>query len=85
MLSSPAGLLGTPGRGADAAASAGLDALMHQRQRLGLPGLSLAWESGETALRLFDLAIGSDEALIAPFRVDAWADLPVPPLFDRLV
>ncbi|EXG82151.1 SDR family NAD(P)-dependent oxidoreductase [Cryptosporangium arvum] len=85
VLSSPAGLLGTPGRGADAAASAGLDALMHQRQRLGLPGLSLAWESGETALRLFDLAIGSDEALIAPFRVDAWADLPVPPLFDRLV
>jgi acyl transferase domain-containing protein/SAM-dependent methyltransferase len=42
-FSSAASLLASPGLGNYAAANAFMDALMHHRQRLGLPGLSINW------------------------------------------
>jgi 8-amino-7-oxononanoate synthase len=42
-FSSIASLLGSPGQGSYAAANAFMDALMHHRHQMGLPGLSINW------------------------------------------
>nr|WP_281273938.1 type I polyketide synthase [Actinomadura pelletieri] len=43
ILCSAAGVLGAPGRAADAAGHAFLDALAHRRRARGLPALTVAW------------------------------------------
>uniref|UniRef100_UPI000477C351 beta-ketoacyl synthase N-terminal-like domain-containing protein n=1 Tax=Streptomyces hokutonensis TaxID=1306990 RepID=UPI000477C351 len=48
VLTAAHGLLGTTGRGTEAAADAFLDSLVRHRTSQGLPALSLAWGPGDT-------------------------------------
>ncbi|MCX7920842.1 MAG: SDR family NAD(P)-dependent oxidoreductase [Clostridia bacterium] len=54
---SAASIIGSPGQGSYAAANSVMDALMHQRRYLGLPGISIdwgPWEEAGMAARLKD-------------------------------
>ncbi|GAA1312884.1 hypothetical protein GCM10009634_81370 [Saccharothrix xinjiangensis] len=91
LFSSAAGVLGSPGQGAYAAANAILDALAARRRAAGLPGQSLAWglweqESGMArgmgeadrvrASRAGVVALSADEGL-ALFDAALGTDVPL--------
>ncbi|MBN1991919.1 MAG: SDR family NAD(P)-dependent oxidoreductase [Anaerolineae bacterium] len=64
-FSSMAGLLGSPGQGNYAAANTFMDALMHHRRRLGLPGLSINWGPWANVGMLADLSAHNQARLTA--------------------
>lgn len=85
LYSSVAGLLGTAGQAAYAAANTGLDALAAQRRAEGLPATSLAWglwaESSGVTAHLTD----ADRARLARQGVRALATEQALELFDAAV
>ncbi|MDX8030222.1 SDR family NAD(P)-dependent oxidoreductase [Lentzea sp. BCCO 10_0856] len=68
VLTSIAEVVGAVGKAAHAAANSYLDALVAHRRGRGLPGLALAMDTWDPAL--FDAAVKTDEAFLAPFVPD---------------
>ncbi|MFH8471078.1 SDR family NAD(P)-dependent oxidoreductase, partial [Streptomyces sp. NPDC017991] len=73
VFSSVAGLLGTPGQGAYAAANAHLDALAQHRHAHGLPATSLAWG-------MWDATAGGMAARLSASDTARWSRAGIRPL-----
>ena len=82
VYSSAAGVFGSPGQAAYAAANAALDALIAERRRLGLPGTSLAWGLWAQRSGLTSDLSGTDQLRMSRGGVSGLSDAEGMALFD---